>query len=212
MISSCNETKLLERLSAAKLEVSIPITTPSPTIMPIPTFPPYPENDLESINNKVVGFWDDLQQKYSISVMGSGLGKDYISMEIRKFGDFEQSISKEEIKAIRKTLFDDIGKEFPLKLDVIEFTKDGYLSGKIEKIEHDRILIVNKLIKNGNTQDPQASFVGLTKDGKIYIHGKPEAQSFDTFKVGQEVRAWTTGLTLDSYPSQVGALKIEIME
>jgi hypothetical protein len=50
------------------------------------------------------------------------------------------------------------------------------------------------------------------KDGKIYIHGKPEAQSFDIFKVGQEVRAWTTGVTLDSYPGQVGALKIEIME
>jgi hypothetical protein len=87
--------------------------------------------------------------------MSSGLGKDYISMEIRKFGDFEQPITKDEIKAIRKTLFDDIGKEFPLKLDVIEFAKDGYMSGKIEKIEHDSILIVNKLIKNGNTQDPK---------------------------------------------------------
>jgi hypothetical protein len=213
MLSACSVKQSIESVSSENFSKGlVAANPPTPTVLPTPTFPPYSGDDLESINHKLVGFWDDLQHKHSIAVMSSGLGKDYISMEIRKFGDFERPISQDEIIAIRKTLFHSIGKEFPLKLDVIEFAKDGYISGKIEKNEKASVLIVNKLKKNGNTKDPEASFVSLTKDGKIYFHGKSEGQSFNKFKVGQEVRAWTTGITLASYPGQTNALKIEIME
>jgi hypothetical protein len=213
IFSACSDKQSVESLSnEAQLKGLVTANSPAPTVLPAPTFPPYSGNDLASINNKVASLWDDLQQKYPIAVMSSGLGKDYIAMDIRKFGDYEKPISKDEIQAIRKTLFDGIGKEFPLKLDVIEFAKDGYISGKIEKIEHASVLIVNKLKKNGNSQDPEATFVSLTKDGKIYIHGKPEVQAFDKFKIGQEVRAWTVGVMLASYPGQTSALKIEIMD
>jgi hypothetical protein len=186
--------------------------SPTQKVIPTSTFPPYRGNDLDRINQKVVDSWKALQQEFQIAIMSSGLGKDHIEMEIREYGDFELSISQEEIVAIKKTLFKKVGKEFPLKLDVIPFDQAGYISGKIEKIDKASVLIVNKQIKNGNTQDPQATFVSLTKDGKLYYHGKPEVQAFDVLKVGQEVRAWLTGVTLASYPGMSSALKIEVME
>jgi hypothetical protein len=184
----------------------------APSIQPTPTFPPYLDGDLDKINSRIGGLVDDLQLKYSIAVMGYGTGQDHIMMMIRKFGDFEQPIPLDEQQAIRNSLYKDIGKEFPIKLEISDFAQEGYSSGKIEKIDKDRILIVNRLEKNGNSDDPVATFVGLTKDGRIYIHGNTEPQTFDKFEIGQEVRAWTSGLMLDSYPGQTTALKIEIMD
>jgi hypothetical protein len=181
------------------------------TAVPTPSFPPYSRDDLDGINKQMPRVWEELKQKYAIILMGSGIGQDHIMMQIRKYGDFEKPISSSELKLIRKTIFDVVGKEFPLKLDTMEFSQGGYMSGKIEKIEQDRVLIVNKLKKNGNTQDPEATWVSMTKDGKIYMEGKSEVQSFDKLAVGQQVHAWISGIMLDSYPGQTSALKIEIL-
>jgi hypothetical protein len=210
--SACNETETMKLLSASQQQEAVTMTPAAPTVVPSPSFPPYPKDDLDEINNQMPRVWEELQQKYAIIVMGSGIGQDHIMMQIRKYGDFEKPISSNELKLIRKTIFDVVGKEFPLELDTMEFSQEGYMSGKIEIIEQDRALIVNKLKKNGNSQDPEATWVSLSNDGKIYMEGKPEVLSFDKLAVGQQVHAWTSGLMLDSYPGQTSALKIEILK
>jgi hypothetical protein len=209
--SACNETETMKLLGASQQQEVVTMTPSAPTVVPTPSFPPYSKDDLDGINKQMPRVWEELQQKYAISVMSSGTGQDHIMMQIRKYGDFEKPISSNELKLIRKTIFDVVGKEFPLKLETMEFSQESYISGKIEKIEQDRVLIVNKLKKNGNTQDPEATWVSLSKDGKIYMEGKPEVQTFDKLAVGQQVHAWTFGVMLDSYPGQTSALKIEIL-
>jgi hypothetical protein len=210
--SACNETDTMKHLSASQQQEVVAMTPTAPTSLPTPSFPPYPKDDLDGINKQMPRVWEELQQKYAINVMASGIGQDHIMMQIRKYGDFEKPISSSELKLIRKTIFDVVGKEFPLKLDTMEFSQEGYMSGKIEKIEQDSVLIVNKLKKNGNTQDPQATWVSLSKDGKIYMEGIPEVQSFDKLAVGQQVHAWTFGVMLTSNPGHTSVLKIEILK
>jgi hypothetical protein len=212
ILSACNDECVKDLLGPNQLEDAASTPPSVPAIQPTPTYPPYPEADLNSIQSQIGTLLDVFQQKNSIEVMIWGTGQDHIDMSIRKFGDFEQPITQDEQLAFRQSLYKEIGKEFPLKLEISEFAPDSYMPGKIEEIEKDRVLIVNRLKKNGDTEDPEATYVGLTKDGKIYIHGNSVPQPFEKLAVGQEVRAWFTGMMFTSYPGQTSALKIEIMQ
>jgi hypothetical protein len=208
--SACDETETIKPLKGATDQQAAAATTQStaPTVVPTPTFPPYPHEDLDAINQQMPKVWEELRQKYTIAVMESGAGQDHIMMRIRKYGDFEKPFSSDELKRIRKAIFAVVGKEFPLKLDTFVISPDGYMSGEIKQIEQERALIVNKLIKNGNSQDPQATWVGMENDGKIIREGSPEVLAFDKLAVGQQVHFWTSGLMLDSYPGQTSACGI----
>ncbi|WP_425453959.1 DUF3221 domain-containing protein [Paenibacillus flagellatus] len=48
-------------------------------------------------------------------------------------------------------------------------------------------------------------------DGKIVESGGKEPLAFDKLAAGQQVKAWSTGMMLQSYPGQASVMKIEIV-
>lgn len=174
--------------------------------------PPQSNNDRASIKEKIRELRGELREKHKIIITVLGIGKDHIMMQIRSIEDFEQPIPMVEVQSIRKSLYDYVGKEFPLELSVQECCKEPTLTGKIKVIEKERVLIVNEDKKNGNTDDPEATWVSLEDKGKITFEGSKEMLTFNKLVAGMQVNVWSTGLMMLSYPGQTSALKMEVME
>lgn len=168
-------------------------------------------DELNDINKKLSAGMEELERKHPVKFIGVGSGGDHILVMIRRAGDFDKPLTEAEINAFKQSMYAIAGKEFPLKLDVGACCdRDAGISGKITKIEDGRILVLDDHKKNGDTEDPYAAWIKLTDDGKIVRSGGGEAVSFETLAVGMKVKAWFTGIMLQSYPGQTSALKIEI--
>ncbi|MEF3306623.1 DUF3221 domain-containing protein [Paenibacillus sp. GYB003] len=101
----------------------------------------------------------------------------------------------------------------PAQADRARMLRKGGCAGNRKSVDGNRVLVVNENKKNGNTDDPEATWITLTDDGTIVCAGnKPERLAFDTLKVGQRVEAWSTGLRLLSYPSQCSVVKIAVLD
>lgn len=168
---------------------------------------------LSEIQKKLSGHLDELHKTYSIQVLMIGSGAEEVMMTIRSVKDVEKKITEEEVERIRETLFAYAGETFPLKLEVRDCcVGSGDVTGKVKKIENNRVLIVDETKKNGNTDDPVAVWVTLTADGIVKKKDGKEKLSFDKLAVGQQVNAWSTGMMLQSYPGQTSVVKIEIAD
>lgn len=169
-----------------------------------------PAEGLASIKEKISEHLGELHKKHSIRVTLLGVGNDHILMQVRNMEDIEKALSEDELQSIRKSIFELAGGEFPLQLSVQACCSQPHLTGKITSIKGNQILVVSEDKKNGNTDDPEATFVTLADEGKITKAGSQDSVSLDQLKVGQRVKVWTTGLMLQSYPGQTSGLKIEI--
>lgn len=174
----------------------------------------FTETQWGEIQDKIVAFGEELQQKHNFQILMSAVEQDEISLMIRRTGDVEQPITEEEKEQVRQLLFAHVGGAFPLTISTYDCCEGPYIEGKITDIDHEnhRVLIVNEHEKNGNTDDPVANWAQLTKDGKVRSSSQVEDLTFDDLKVGQQVKAWSTGLFLHSYPGQTSVVKIEIVE
>ena len=118
------------------------------------------------------------------------------------------------MKPLKKTLFGLAGTEFPIKLSVQACcTKEAGITvvrlTSFDK-EQKRILIVNEQKKNGNSDDPEATWVTLIGDGILVIGGINVISGFDKSIIGREAKAWSTGVMLQSYPGQTSAVKVVV--
>ncbi|WP_282942599.1 DUF3221 domain-containing protein [Paenibacillus sp. RC67] len=86
------------------------------------------------------------------------------------------------------------------------------ITGKIKSYdkEQNRVLIVNEQKKNGNTDDPEANWVGMQSDAVLVVDGIQSASGLNESLVGRDVKVWTTGVTMLSYPGQTSAIKMVI--
>lgn len=200
-------------------EISASTPEPAPVHQPMEELPAPAQVDrakaakLSGIQKKLSGHIDELQKTYSIQVLMIGSGAEEMMMTIRSVKDVEKKITEEEVARIRESLFAYAGETFPLKLEVRDCCQSsGDVTGKIKKIENNRVLIVDETKKNGNTDDPIAVWVKLTEDGIVMKKGGKEKLSFDKLAVGQQVNAWSTGMMLQSYPGQTSVVKIEIAD
>ncbi|MDQ8734212.1 hypothetical protein [Paenibacillus sp. LHD-38] len=154
----------------------------------------------KDVVKKVRGYNEILEKQYSISVLETGDGTLKINMKIRSYGDVERKITPDEIDAIKKTLFEHVGQQFPLEITVEECcSKTDAMSGIIMEIDKvkKRILI-------------PGTWLSLTDDA-IIVSDNKEIE-FDQLKIGQEVLAWSSGVYLTSDPGQTGVVKIQITQ
>jgi hypothetical protein len=173
----------------------------------------FTSEELRIIQEKLRNYWDELGGTYSIRLMSVGSTQEYLEVEIRKFGEFEKNLSSEEINSIKKSLFKFVGKEFPLKLRVIQCCRqEANIIGEIIKTDkvNKKVLIENHEKKVGNSENPDATWVTLTEDGKIVVKDSKQLQVFSDLSIGQQVKAWSVGITFLSYPGQASVVKIEI--
>jgi hypothetical protein len=226
LLKNCNRSLMLIAallLSAAVAgcgsESAATAPEPSPVHQPTEELPAPAQIDrvkvakLAEIKSKLSGHIDELQETYSIQVLSYGSGAEEVMMTIRSVKDVEKKMTEKEVERIRQSLFAYAGETFPLKLEVRECcTGPASVAGKITKIENNRVLIVDETKKNGNTDDPVAVWVALTADGIVTKKGSGEKLSFDKLTVGQQVKAWSTGIMLQSYPGQTSVVKIEIAD
>ncbi|WP_256761654.1 hypothetical protein [Cohnella sp. WQ 127256] len=190
--------------------------SPSPTPVPVasvkPEDPPSPPAEgLEAINEKLSEHMQELGRQQSIAVQSLYSTDEAVKMEVRSFGDVEQILSETDIEAFKQSLFELVGEPFPIDISIRKCCdgKAGVI-GKITEVntERNRILVVNELEKNGNTDDPVAYWVSLTDDGKVFVEGEETTDIFDSALVGKDAQVWTTGMIDQSYPGQVAALKV----
>lgn len=177
------------------------------------TEPKLSSKQLGAINTRIGDYTQALRVEHGFAILSWGLGTDHITMEIRKYGDFEHVVTDEEIEQFRKTLYQYMGKKFPLELGVRQCCESpGDITGTVHEVDLDlnRLLIVNEQVKNGNTDNPVAVWVSLEDDGKIVRANSGETLEMADVTVGQQASAWSVGMQLDSYPAQTWAVKIEI--
>jgi hypothetical protein len=168
---------------------------------------------LKAIKEKLSDHLNQFERRHPVKFIGIGVGSDHILIMLRKSGDFEQPLTEEEVQKLKQSMYDDIGVEFPVKMEIADCcSREADISGKITEIEGERILVIDDHKKNGNSNDPVAVWFTLTEDGKIVRSGEKETVAFDKLKVGMQVKAWFTGIMLDSYPGQTTALKAEIQQ
>jgi hypothetical protein len=167
------------------------------------------QNELQRIKDMIEEKREEFESRHRVQIMSSGLGRD-IWIHVRPTEDVERPISESALDEMRKHLFELADKEFPLRLTVLSCCEQpADITGKITKIEEKRALIVDETKKNGNTDDPEATWVSMNPDGKLVRGG--ESIRFEDLKVGQQVQAWSTGLMLQSYPGQTSAVKLEVL-
>ncbi|MEK8131814.1 hypothetical protein WMW72_28295 [Paenibacillus filicis] len=167
--------------------------------------------ELEAVNQTIITQRASIEYKHGIRLIYWGVGADHLMMEIRSAGDPERVMTEEEQIAVKETLYKLAGKPFSLALTVHSCcTQPANLSGTVKKFDaqQQRILVVHPTGKNGNTDDPEANWVRLESDGRLIVKGKEVPDGLDATLVGQQVEAWTSGMTLTSYPGQTSALKI----
>ncbi len=65
------------------------------------------------VKQKLVLERKQIEQRHSIKMMLIGIGKDDILVKVRQTGDVETPLSNKEIEAMKQTLFNIAGGEFP---------------------------------------------------------------------------------------------------
>jgi hypothetical protein len=157
------------------------------------------EFNSKDVVEKVRANNEKLEKQYSISVIETGAGSLKINMKIRSYGDVERKVTPDEIEAIKMTLYEQVGQQFPLEINTEECcSKTDAMSGEIMEIDtvEQRILI-------------PGTWLSLTDDSIIVSSG--QRISFDQLAVGQKVLAWATGGYLTSEPGQTAVVKIQII-
>lgn len=177
---------------------------------PLP--PRKPAEGLQAVKESLMDQADMIQEKHGVRILLAGVGQDHIIMEIRKLGGWDGELSDTDLAAIKATLYEIAGAEFPLRLTVRTCCdREADVTGKIAQYdaESNRILIVNEHKKNGQSDDPEAYWVGLAEDGVLTVDGEPVHEGLGSALIGREAKVWTTGLMLQSYPGQTLAVKVE---
>ena len=193
----------------------IPPDAPSPSAAvpsAVPSDVPSPSPaGLERIQNLLFEQRDVLQKEHGLQMQFIYSTENTINMTIRSYGDIERQPTEKEVEAFKADLFELAGESFPLELSVLECCEnEPFVIGKIESVEEGRVLIVNESKKNGNTDDPEAYWIGLTADGKMVDGDGMAILGIDETLVGRVAKAWTTGMVNQSYPGQTSALKIVV--
>lgn len=99
--------------------------------------------------------------------------------------------------------------------EIIQVPENPYIEGKIYSIEENKILIAEGAKEDymGEIEGLIGNAIWLTIDEETEIldcQGK--AISLENLMLEENVKAWTKGVILESYPAQSSALRIELIE
>ncbi|XID90663.1 hypothetical protein ACF3MZ_19225 [Paenibacillaceae bacterium WGS1546] len=193
---------------------ALPPDSPSPVAVPssMPTDVPSPSSEgLQAIQDRLTGQWEALQEEHALALQFVYSTDDVLKMEVRPYGDFEREPTEEDLEAFKASLFELAGEAFPVEISVRQCCEvQPHVTGKIKSVEKNRVLIVNEDKKNGDSDNPEAYWVGLTADGKLLAEDGKTVLAIDESLVGKEAKAWTTGMVNESYPAQTSAVKIVV--
>jgi hypothetical protein len=174
--------------------------------------PDVPAEGLNAVQETINVNWEKFRDEQSIEIMMSAVLEDSIEMQIRSYGDAEEALSEQDVEAFKTSLYELAGHEFPVTILLWKCCEgEPFVIAKITQVnsKDNRILVASEHEKNGNSDDPLAYWVGLTKDGKVHSEGEV-SERFDSSMIGKEARIWTTGMVDQSYPAQVAAIKVVV--
>lgn len=204
LVSACNPLE----------ETTLPNPRPTTTTLSekVP-YQPQKQDDLSGIKQTLSQHMQEIEDQHAVKILLIGTGEDHILIGVRSSTDVERTLSEAEKEALKKTLFELAGTEFPVKLSVRDCcTKAVDITGKIKSYDKssNRILIVNEQKKIGKSEDPEATWVSLADDGVLNVSGSRVYSGFDLAIVGREAKVWTTGLIAKSNPSKTSAVKVVV--
>jgi hypothetical protein len=203
-LSGCNS---LERTNPMIPDSAVIITKENDSPHPLMT------EGLHEIKQTISEHMKEIGERHSIRILMLGVAQDHVMIQIRALGDVEKTLSEAELEAVKKTLFEFAGSEFPLKLSTWTCcTEEPDITGKITSFDNNenRILIINEQKKNGNSDNPEAIWVSLQADGSLVVDGSKVSSGLEKSMIGKWVKVWSNGLMLQSYPSQTSAVKVVV--
>ena len=163
--------------------------------------------DLQSFASKLMSL--NTYEKFGLRHLSSGSGARSVHLQVRKLADFEQPVAESEKKQIVEAIYREIGFRVPLELDLLTLGEQPSITGKLTAIDGKRVLIVSTDYWIGSEpRMPDAMWFGMAADGVVMKDGAPIGQQ--SLQIGNEVKAWSEGLALASYPGQTTGLKVEV--
>jgi hypothetical protein len=206
-LSACNSLEVTNPIIPAPAASEVNITKENGSSQPRMA------DELLEIKQSISAHMKESGERHSIRILMLGVGQDHILIQIRALDDVEKTLSETELEAVKKTLFEIAGSEFPLKLSARACcTEEAGITGKITSFDEkeNRILIINERKKNGNSDDPEATWVSLQEDGILIVDGSKVSSGLEKSMIGKWAKAWSNGLMLQSYPGQTSAVKIVV--
>jgi len=125
------------------------------------------------------------------------------------YGYFKRSRAGDGVEAAGPS--DAIAGPAPLEITVRECCNyTAEVTGAITHydVKQNGVLVVNEQKKNGNTDDPEATWIRLEEDALLIIDGSKSGLGLNESLVGREAKAWTNGFIAQSYPGQTSAIKM----
>jgi len=159
------------------------------------------EKSLDDIWDELFNYWRDVERKHSIRIEQAfrGFSLEGVGIELRRFGDFERALTRDELDEIKKTFYVYAGTEFSLDLfQLYCCEQEAQFVGEITYIdtENNKIYIINHEIPDNRPnrdwrETPKKNWIQLSKDGKIVKDEDQELVQFNDLEIGQQVRAWS---------------------
>ncbi|MFB9276543.1 hypothetical protein [Cohnella cellulosilytica] len=205
LLSGCGAAGDTDRASQAS--PSDP-PSPMPSIFSLPS-----SKEGQNLQNRVVEVWPEIRERHSVELRFALTENDVVHLNVRSFGDFERELTQEDREAIRESLYELIGEEFKVEI-AVEGCCDGppAVTGIVKQFDADtgRVLIVNEDKMIGDSEMPDAYWIGLASDGKVFAEDEEPVDVLDASLVGKQAQVWTTGMVNQSYPAQTSAIKIVV--
>ncbi len=158
---------------------------------------------------------NEVYDRLSLELIEINPKKDGIYLTVRKLYHHREKLSKEEEEQLRQAIYEALDQSFPLYLDTYLISDKPNIVGIISKIDsqESKILVVDKEPFAMNAPVMQnANWLSFSKDATLRSKNGQQSITFDDFKIGQQVEAWTSKFKAMSYPAQTRAYELNILE
>jgi hypothetical protein len=167
------------------------------------------KEELQKYVNKLPSL-EAIFQSHHVKFQSSYSNENEGFLEIRRIGNHSTDLSDEEKSALRQSIYEAIGSEFPLRISVYMIGEQPGMIGRITAINEKGSFLVISSDKflDKEKKMPDGAWYAMTDDADITFNGK--ALLAKDVKIGSSVKVWSEGLMLTSYPGQTAGLRLEI--
>lgn len=166
--------------------------------------------DLDSLPEKLIKL-KEVYEHFQIQAMSAYSNETTVILEVRKLKEHDKKLSDQEIRQLKKAIFEKTGQTFPLEIQSFAISAQPEMTGHITAVDGHRVLIVNpdKLIGT-ETKMQDAAWFSFSSDAIILDNRSGKPMSRGDLKIGFQVNVWGNGMMEESYPGQTSALRLEV--
>ncbi|MBP3963809.1 hypothetical protein [Paenibacillus lignilyticus] len=136
---------------------------------------------------------EEMFSSFSLRPVGVKIDAQEMALTVRGIARVHQAVTGEKIEALKQSIFEMVGRSFPLRIDIETRSEQPDITGTIASIDSaGRISIKPEAVNGGGAEE--TVWLG-SPDSDIYIHAKDDETSLtiSDLRVGMKVSAWISG-------------------